>query len=277
VAVPVVAYLGVQLVMLVEGVVLVETIFAWPGIGHALVHAIFGRDVPMIQGTALVLGLPSSSMRWWMPPAPSSIREAEHEPPSASDVLVERGASRWTCGQSAGAAVAGGGAAGAGRAVAIDIDPARQHLARFLEAPSLAQPLGYDQLGRSMLARLAHGARLSLSLALVSVLSAAVPGFLIGLLAAWCGGWTERVLAALADAVLALPGLLLVLLLAAWRRVASGRCTSAFRWRSGWNISAWCAAASCWPARRWRPRGCWALGLLTSCAATYCRPCCRVC
>ncbi|QJE01594.1 ABC transporter permease [Massilia forsythiae] len=57
VAAPVVAYLGVQLVVLVEGVVLVETIFAWPGIGHALVHAIFGRDVPMIQGTALVLGL----------------------------------------------------------------------------------------------------------------------------------------------------------------------------------------------------------------------------
>lgn len=57
VAAPVTAYLGVQLVYLVEGVVLVETIFAWPGIGHALVHAIFGRDVPMIQGTALVLGL----------------------------------------------------------------------------------------------------------------------------------------------------------------------------------------------------------------------------
>lgn len=57
VAAPVVAYVGVQLVYLVEGVVLVETIFAWPGIGHALVHAIFGRDVPMIQGTALVLGL----------------------------------------------------------------------------------------------------------------------------------------------------------------------------------------------------------------------------
>ena len=57
VAAPVVAYVGVQLVYLIEGVVLVETIFAWPGIGHALVHAIFGRDVPMIQGTALVLGL----------------------------------------------------------------------------------------------------------------------------------------------------------------------------------------------------------------------------
>ncbi|RLK39386.1 ABC transporter permease [Cupriavidus plantarum] len=56
-AIPLVAYLGVQLVFLVEGVVVIETLFAWPGIGHALVHAIFGRDVPMIQGTAIVMGL----------------------------------------------------------------------------------------------------------------------------------------------------------------------------------------------------------------------------
>lgn len=57
VGVPVVAYLGVQLVYLIEGVVIVETLFAWPGIGHALVHAIVGRDVPMIQGTAIVMGV----------------------------------------------------------------------------------------------------------------------------------------------------------------------------------------------------------------------------
>ncbi|WP_137180533.1 ABC transporter permease [Roseomonas sp. AR75] len=56
-AVPVVAYLGVQLVALIEGVVIVETLFAWPGIGHALVHAVVARDVPMVQGTALVMGL----------------------------------------------------------------------------------------------------------------------------------------------------------------------------------------------------------------------------
>lgn len=55
-AVPVVAYLGVHAVFLVEGAVVVETLFAWPGIGHALVHAVFGRDVPMIQGTALCMG-----------------------------------------------------------------------------------------------------------------------------------------------------------------------------------------------------------------------------
>lgn len=97
----------------------------------------------------------------------------------------------------------------------VGLDPAAQQLERFLEAPSPAHPLGFDQLGRSMLARLAHGARLSLALALVSVLSAALPGVLLGLLAAWRGGWTERALAAVADAVLALPGLLLVLLLVA--------------------------------------------------------------
>ena len=55
--VPVVAYVGVQMAYLIEGVVIVETVFAWPGIGHALVHAIFGRDIAMVQGTALTLGL----------------------------------------------------------------------------------------------------------------------------------------------------------------------------------------------------------------------------
>lgn len=56
-ALPVVAFLGVHAVLLMEGAVVVETLFAWPGIGHELVHAVFGRDVPMIQGSALCMGL----------------------------------------------------------------------------------------------------------------------------------------------------------------------------------------------------------------------------
>ncbi|MCG8360623.1 MAG: ABC transporter permease, partial [Kiloniellales bacterium] len=54
---PVVTYVGVQMAYMIEGVVIVETVFAWPGIGHALVHAIFARDIAMVQGTALTLGL----------------------------------------------------------------------------------------------------------------------------------------------------------------------------------------------------------------------------
>lgn len=55
-AIPIVAYHGVQLIYLIEGVVIVESLFAWPGIGHALVHAIIARDIPMVQGSALVIG-----------------------------------------------------------------------------------------------------------------------------------------------------------------------------------------------------------------------------
>lgn len=55
--VPVVAYLGVQLIYLVEGVVIIEVLFSWPGIGHGLTDSIFERDLPMLQGASLVLGL----------------------------------------------------------------------------------------------------------------------------------------------------------------------------------------------------------------------------
>lgn len=94
-------------------------------------------------------------------------------------------------------------------------DPATQSLLDARQGPSMAHLLGTDHLGRDMAARLLSGARLSLGLALLSVVTAALPGALLGVLAARAGGWTDRLLSAFADAVLALPGLLLVLMLAA--------------------------------------------------------------
>ena len=107
----------------------------------------------------------------------------------------------------------------------VTVDPAQQVLSRALEAPSTEFWLGTDHLGRSVLARLVHAARLSLGLAALSVLCAALIGAGAGLLAAWLGRWVDRVLVAVADAVLALPGLLLVLLLAA---VAPGQAWALF-------------------------------------------------
>ncbi|WP_062119582.1 ABC transporter permease [Aureimonas sp. AU40] len=95
------------------------------------------------------------------------------------------------------------------------VDPARQDYGAILAAPSAAHPFGTDHLGRDMLARLGSALRLSLGLALLSVVTAAIPGTLLGILAAWRGGWTDRGLSTLADMVLALPGLLLVLLVSA--------------------------------------------------------------
>ncbi|TWI52618.1 peptide/nickel transport system permease protein [Pseudomonas duriflava] len=54
---PVVVFLGIQLASVIEGVVMIESLFSWPGLGHGLAHAIFSRDVPMIQGAAIALGL----------------------------------------------------------------------------------------------------------------------------------------------------------------------------------------------------------------------------
>ena len=92
--------------------------------------------------------------------------------------------------------------------------PAKQNLMRILELPSRTHWLGTDHFGRDMLARLGAAARLSLGLALLCVVSAAIPGAALGIIAAWRGGWAERGLSLLADAVLSIPGLLLVLLLA---------------------------------------------------------------
>ena len=103
---------------------------------------------------------------------------------------------------------------------AVGIDPAKQVLADSLSPPGAAYWLGADVLGRSVLARLAHAAQLSLGLALLAAVTAAVPGVLMGVTAAWRGGRTERALVMLSDAVLAVPGLLLVLLFAA---LAPGR------------------------------------------------------
>ncbi|KQM71170.1 ABC transporter permease [Xylophilus sp. Leaf220] len=93
-------------------------------------------------------------------------------------------------------------------------DPAAQDLNNSLAPPGAAEWLGTDVFGRSVLARLAHAARLSLGLALLAAVTAAVPGVLLGLLAAWRGGAVERALVMLSDAALSVPGLLLVLLFA---------------------------------------------------------------
>ncbi|KZT16041.1 ABC transporter permease [Acidovorax sp. GW101-3H11] len=97
----------------------------------------------------------------------------------------------------------------------VGASPVVQDLRNTLAPPSAQHWLGTDVLGRSALARLAHAAQLSLGMALLAAVSAAVPGTLLGIVAAWRGGRTERALLMLSDSVLAIPGLLLVLLVAA--------------------------------------------------------------
>ncbi len=94
-------------------------------------------------------------------------------------------------------------------------DPAAQELDRYLEPPNAGEPLGRDDYGRSVLARLAHATRLSLLLGAGCVATALVLGTTAGIVAAWRGGWVDAVLRAVSETFVALPALLVVLMVAA--------------------------------------------------------------
>lgn len=55
--IPVVTVMGMQVGHLLAGAVIVETIFAWPGVGKFLVDGIYARDYPVIQGFVLIIAL----------------------------------------------------------------------------------------------------------------------------------------------------------------------------------------------------------------------------
>ncbi len=90
-------------------------------------------------------------------------------------------------------------------------------------APSLAHPMGTDQLNRDMLARVVVGGRISLSVAGLAVLLSLTLGSLVGLLAGYAGGWMDAILMRGVDAALAIPRLfVLLLLLVVWERIPLG-------------------------------------------------------
>ena len=90
-------------------------------------------------------------------------------------------------------------------------DPLRLDLLARLKPPSAAHWLGTDEFGRDVLSRLMIGARTSLWISLLSVSVAVVAGTLIGLLAGYMRGWTDRLLMMINDALLAFPGILMAL------------------------------------------------------------------
>jgi peptide/nickel transport system permease protein len=96
-------------------------------------------------------------------------------------------------------------------------DITRTDLARRLASPSAAHWLGQDGLGRDVLARVVAGARVSFGVAAAVVAMSLLVGVTVGATAALAGGWTDLVIARVIDVVLAFPGLLLAIALAAVR------------------------------------------------------------
>ncbi len=93
--------------------------------------------------------------------------------------------------------------------------------AAFLKPPfwqeggALTYPLGTDAIGRDILSRLIHGARLSLSIGLAVVAVSILVGTMLGLVAGFVGGATGIVIMRVMDIILTLPSLLLAIVIVA--------------------------------------------------------------
>jgi len=100
-------------------------------------------------------------------------------------------------------------------------DPLTGSLAKRLKPPAWQQggtiehPLGTDKLGRDMLSRIIHGARVSLMVSLVAIFVGGGIGTSLGLISGYFGGWVDALLMRLVDISLSLPTILLALVLVA--------------------------------------------------------------
>ncbi|WP_207483764.1 nickel transporter permease [Arenibaculum pallidiluteum] len=90
-------------------------------------------------------------------------------------------------------------------------DPLHQDLANRLTPPGGAHPLGTDDLGRDILSRILHGARITLTIVVLVAVAVAPLGLAIGCLAGYFGGWVDSVLMRITDVFMAFPRLILAL------------------------------------------------------------------
>lgn len=97
------------------------------------------------------------------------------------------------------------------KSVNFPYDPNATDVTTKLEGPSLTHPFGTDQLGRDVLARMLHGARISLTVGFVAVGIAITIGILVGSISGFFGGWTDIALMRFVDTVMAFPSFFLIL------------------------------------------------------------------
>ena len=94
-------------------------------------------------------------------------------------------------------------------------DPIATDPSNALLGPSGAHPLGTDELGRDLFARVIWGSRVSLPVAFVAVAVGLLVGGTIGLAAGYRGGVTDLLLMRVIDAILAFPALILAVAIVA--------------------------------------------------------------
>jgi peptide/nickel transport system permease protein len=103
-----------------------------------------------------------------------------------------------------------------GAARLAPFDPIATNFAAVRKAPSSVHPLGTDEVGRDVLSRLIWGARASLLAGVIPVTIAVSLSIPLGLLSGYAGGWIDDLIMRMADAMLAIPFLIVAIALAAF-------------------------------------------------------------
>ena len=113
-------------------------------------------------------------------------------------------------------------------------DPAKQSLLRRFTPPvwqsggNVSYPLGTDQVGRDVLSRIVHGARISLLVGVAAVIVSLLVGVTAGLVSGFLGGKVDTVIGTLVDVTLSFPR-------SCWRS------PSWQRWARASSPSSWCS------------------------------------
>lgn len=90
-------------------------------------------------------------------------------------------------------------------------DPVTPIISERLQPPTLAHPMGTDELGRDSLTRVLAGGRISLAIGALATLVALTIGILVGAVAGYAGRWVDNVLMRMVDVALSLPDLFLLI------------------------------------------------------------------